>query len=156
MTECLQAPVRQELRFLLLARDEAHDVLIEARRQRVRIDIRDEAVPIALREQLVDGGFHGFGFTAHVAAFARPMYLSSRSIGMVGVLLSKPASCASDTSLSERRIAKLRRCQVGPTEQVCSIPHCPLPAEHTVSAIGPSSASRIAAALMLSGSRASW
>src|SRR6185295_15342664 len=136
------------------ARNETHHVFIEARWQRVRVDVGDEAMAIALAEQRVEvlGRVRAHGDT-----LARPMYLSSRSMGMVGVRVSRPANCARETSLKERRMATLRRCQVRPTEQVCSMPHCcPLPAEHSVSAIGPSSASRIAAALMFSGSRASW
>src|SRR5688572_32080593 len=94
MAVCLQSPVGHELRLALLARDETHHVLVESRRQRVRIDVGDEAVAVALGEQRVEG----LRFAAHGvsrgAALARAMYLSSRSMGAVGVRVSRPASCA--------------------------------------------------------------
>jgi hypothetical protein len=69
----------------------------------------------------------------------------------------RPRTEANDLEISpsERRMARLSRCQVRPTEQLCSMQHWPAPDEHSVSEIGPSSASRIAAALMSSGARAS-
>ena len=37
-----------------VARDEAHDVLVEPRRQGVRIDVRDKPVPVAPAEQRIE------------------------------------------------------------------------------------------------------
>ena len=93
MTIGLETPFRHELGFTLLARDEAHHVLVEPRRQRVGIDVGDEAMPIRLAEQGVDAVFHRLRFGAHADTFeARAMCRSSRSMGICGVRLSSPAS----------------------------------------------------------------
>ena len=54
VAERLQAPIEQELRFVFLARDGGHDVLVEAGRQTIGFDIGDEPVPILLIDQVFD------------------------------------------------------------------------------------------------------
>jgi hypothetical protein len=57
----LQSPVEQELRLVLFPRYGGHDIFIESRRQAVGLDIRDEAVPVLLREE----SFNILGFASH-------------------------------------------------------------------------------------------
>ena len=47
-------PVEQELRLMFLERNCAYDALVEAGRQTVGFDIRDEAVPIFLADERFD------------------------------------------------------------------------------------------------------
>ena len=69
--------------------------------------------------------------------------------------LDSPANSSSVISSSERRMARFTRCQARPTRQLASMQQwLSLPA-HSVSAIGPSSASKICAALISIAGRAS-
>ena len=52
----LQAPVEHELRLTLVLRDDTDHVLVEAGRQRVGLDVRDEAVLVLLRDECVEVG----------------------------------------------------------------------------------------------------
>src|SRR5688572_769378 len=61
----LQPPVEHELRLALLARDQCDDVLVQAGRNGVGFDVRDETVPVLLTDQ----GFEGLvaGVAGHDA-----------------------------------------------------------------------------------------
>ena len=61
VTECLQAPIEQELRFVLLARYRRDHVLVQSGRQAVGFDVRDESVPVLL----IDQGFYVLSFGRH-------------------------------------------------------------------------------------------
>src|SRR5207237_9830972 len=58
VAERLQSPVEEPLRLLLLRRDEADDVFVEAGRSDVRLDVGDEAVLVLLAGDLFDGRAH--------------------------------------------------------------------------------------------------
>jgi hypothetical protein len=44
MTECVQAPLKQEVGFIFLGRDQPDDILVQARGGGIRLDIGYKAV----------------------------------------------------------------------------------------------------------------
>ena len=55
---CLEPPIQQPGGLILLRRDEANDVFTQAGRNRIRLDIRHEAVLIFAIDQRIDGRAH--------------------------------------------------------------------------------------------------
>ena len=52
----LQAPLQQEVRLTLLARNQPHDVLVQARGDGLGLDVRDKAVLVLAADQLFEIG----------------------------------------------------------------------------------------------------
>ena len=52
--ECVQAPRQQPLRLALLGRDDPDDLLVQPRRDRLGVDVGDEAVLVVLIRKLLD------------------------------------------------------------------------------------------------------
>ena len=95
-----------------LQRNHAHDVLVEAGRQRVRLDVRDEAVLVFLRDERVEVRWcSGHCILPQIRPGPRGRGRSTRatrrSSGRQTATASWPASCASEISSSERRIAPI-------------------------------------------------
>src|SRR5690606_13786880 len=150
-----QAPVEHELRLVLLRRDEADGLFIKAGRQRVRLDVGDEAMLVAAREH---GGKLWIGahrMSCRFVPATTPLRSRTSNIAKWRGLLSRPASSASEISSRDWRMAWLMRCQPKPTLQLaCRSQRLCSPVEHSVRANGPSSASRMAAALIWRAGRA--
>jgi hypothetical protein len=67
MRQGRQAPAQQELGLALAPRDGAHHVLVESGRQRVGLDLGDEAVRIGLLQRAVQRlGLAGWGAGVHL------------------------------------------------------------------------------------------
>ena len=122
-------------------------------RHGVGFDVRDEAVPVLLADQ----GFERGSFV-RVAGHGLPSVptRATRAPAASAARWSRcrapvPASCASEMSVSARRIAPFTRCQAWPTRQFDSMPQLLCWPLHSVIANGPSSASRMRAARDLAG-----
>ena len=111
----LQAPLGEEGRLALLAGDEPHHVLVEPGRHRVGVDVGDEAVLVAAGDQALELAV-SLHRLAHerTGARAAAAFMSRSSAGRRAGAASMPASCARLTSYSERRMARLSRCQTPP------------------------------------------
>src|SRR5690606_22937980 len=156
-------PLGQELGLALDGRDAPDHALVEAGRQRLLLDVRDEAVPV----RPCDDVGKLLGFRRHEVLVLSVSFALARQCAPLAATPPRPAfksgggsgaldpcKSASDTSCRARRMLKLMRCQAWPTRQYDLRSHMPAVALHSVMATGPSSSSMISAALIASGGRA--
>src|SRR5690606_3545980 len=125
----LQAPLGHPLRFFLARGKRTDRAFVQAGRQRVGLDVGDEAGVVATAQLLQDLGIFGGVAHASSAIWARVT----------------PRRARATTSLMRRQLAR--------TPQDCSIPQLPACRLHSVMPSGPSIASTISARLMSAGLR---
>ena len=95
----LQAPLEQPLRLLLLRGDQPDDVLVEALRDRLGLDVGVEAVLVFAGGELFDG----FGGCGHDLSFQlRPVCASCRATGQRGEAATENEAPASARALRVR------------------------------------------------------
>ena len=84
----------------------ANDVFVQARRHRVGFDVGDEPVPVLLSDEGFEGSLScGIaGLKTHAVLVVRGARQSRRGT-VVELPRSLPASCASEMSVSARRMA---------------------------------------------------
>src|SRR5690606_39540160 len=110
--EGLQPPLDHPLRLLLLRRQRADDVLRQARRERIRLDVGDEAGVVATAELLQDlcvfhCGVHVWGILQAPARRAGMALRARRGAGGASISARLTARRASaTTSLMRSQLAR--------------------------------------------------
>src|SRR4029079_8393968 len=94
---CLEPPLEQPFRLLLLLRDEPDDILAETFRDRFGLDVGVEAVLVLARGEFFDG-FSGCGHVLFASSFLLPATRSDW-------LLLPAALTPSSQVVSARRVA---------------------------------------------------
>src|SRR5690606_14652194 len=158
----IQAPLGHPLRLVLLGRQGAHHVLVQARREGVGFDVGDEAGVVAAAQALEDLGVlrrgfgdGGLGLGGHVAAWWSDPRGTCTAISRRRVAVGRGSAagggcsiCARVTPRSASATTSLISRQLARTPHWWAIPHWLTGWLHSVIASGPSMASTISIRVM--------
>src|SRR6185503_9859552 len=130
----LEAPLEQPLGLLLLGRDQTDDVLAQALRRHIRLDVGDEAVLVFLVDQALDGRAHECSW----ADLNRTWY--SQALQPLSMCSRRSTSAPSTSARNRASAAQIsgNRSATAGMAQLCSV-RVPLAPPLVTSAMYPSS-----------------